>query len=181
MNTVAVSLSQPIGSTNIGVIPKNFLNNEIQSASEAFVAEKDLGEAVEKYEKKKGEKMRRRNGKFMGGNNKEDGRSDSLTDIQSRRDTLTDINLGMSLLASTIKVVSAVLTILGADDTTRYVVQKSSREVNVEMRRSRGHWSSSRIPASSFFPSTSVPRLKKLLKSSCHIKVWGKIKQHVQS
>ena len=124
MNTVAVSLGQPIGSTNIGVIPKNFLNNEIQSASQAFVAEKNLGEAVEKYEKK-GEKIRRRNGKFMGGNKEakeeEDGdsRSDSLTDVQSRRDTLTDINLGMSLLASTIKVVSAVLTILGADDTTR--------------------------------------------------------------
>ena len=122
MNTVAVSLGQPIGSTNTGVIPKNFLNNEIQSASEAFVAEKNLGEAVEKYEKK-GEKIRRRNGKFMGGNKeaKEDGdsRSDSLADVQSRRDTLTDINLGMSLLASTIKVVSAVLTILGADDTTR--------------------------------------------------------------
>ena len=123
MNTVAVSLGQPIGSTNTGVIPKNFLNNEIQLASEAFVAEKNLGEAVEKYEKK-GEKIRRRNGKFMGGNKeakKEDGdsRSDSLADVQSRRDTLTDINLGMSLLASTIKVVSAVLTILGADDTTR--------------------------------------------------------------
>ena len=128
MNTVAVSLGQPIGSTNMGVIPKNFLNNEIQSASEAFVAEKDLSEAIEKYEKK-GEKMRRRNGKFMGGNKEakkemeeEDGdsRSDSsLTEVQSRRDTLTDINLGMSLLASTIKVVSAVLTILGADDTTR--------------------------------------------------------------
>ena len=128
MNTVAVSLGQPIGSTNMGVIPKNFLNNEIQSASEAFVAEKDLSEAIEKYEKK-GEKMRRRNGKFMGSNKEakkemeeEDGdsRSDSsLTEVQSRRDTLTDINLGMSLLASTIKVVSAVLTILGADDTTR--------------------------------------------------------------
>ena len=128
MNTVAVSLGQPIGSTNMGVIPKNFLNNEIQSASEAFVAGKDLSEAIEKYEKK-GEKMRRRNGKFMGGNKEvkkemeeEDGdsRSDSsLTEVQSRRDTLTDINLGMSLLASTIKVVSAVLTILGADDTTR--------------------------------------------------------------
>ena len=128
MNTVAVSLGQPIGSTNMGVIPKNFLNSEIQSASEAFVAEKDLSEAIEKYEKK-GEKMRRRNGKFMGGNKEakkemeeEDGdsRSDSsLTEVQSRRDTLTDINLGMSLLASTIKVVSAVLTILGADDTTR--------------------------------------------------------------
>ena len=126
MNTVAVSLGQPIGSTNIGVIPKNFLNTEIQSASEAFVAEKDLSEAVEKYEKK-GEKMRRRNGKFMGGNKEAkkdeeggDSRSDSsLTEVQSRRDTLTDINLGMSLLASTIKVVSAVLTILGADDTTR--------------------------------------------------------------
>ena len=122
MNTVAVSLGQPIGSTNTGVIPKNFLNNEIQSASEAFVAEKNLGAAVEKYEKT-GEKIRRRNGKFMGGNKeaKEDGdsRSDSLADVQSRRDTLTDINLGMSLLASTIKVVSAVLTILGADDTTR--------------------------------------------------------------
>ena len=124
MNTVAVSLGQPIGSTNTGVIPKNFLNNEIQLASEAFVAEKNLGEAVEKYEKK-GEKIRRRNGKFMGGNKEatkeEDGdsRSDSLADVQSRRDTLTDINLGMSLLASTIKVVSAVLTILGADDTTR--------------------------------------------------------------
>ena len=127
-NTVAVSLGQPIGSTNMGVIPKNFLNNEIQSASEAFVAEKDLSEAIEKYEKE-GEKMRRRNGKFMGGNKEvkkemeeEDGdsRSDSsLTEVQSRRDTLTDINLGMSLLASTIKVVSAVLTILGADDTTR--------------------------------------------------------------
>ena len=122
MNTVAVSLGQPIGSTNTGVIPKNFLNNEIQLASEAFVAEKNLGAAVEKYEKT-GEKIRRRNGKFMGGNKeaKEDGgsRSDSLADVQSRRDTLTDINLGMSLLASTIKVVSAVLTILGADDTTR--------------------------------------------------------------
>ena len=117
MNAVAVSLGQPIGSTNIGVIPKNFLNNEIQSASEAFVAEKSLGEAVEKYGKKKGEKIRRRNGKFMG-NKKEDG-DRSLTEVQSRRDTLTDINLGMSLLASTIKVVSAVLTILGADDTTR--------------------------------------------------------------
>ena len=116
MNTVAVSLGQPIGSTNIGVIPKNFLNNEIQSASEAFVAEKSLGEAVEKYEKQ-GEKIRRRNGKFMG--NKEKDGDRSLTEVQSRRDTLTDINLGMSLLASTIKVVSAVLTILGADDTTR--------------------------------------------------------------
>ena len=50
MNTVAVSLSQPIGSTNIGVIPKIFLNNEIQLASETYVAEKDLGEALEKYE-----------------------------------------------------------------------------------------------------------------------------------
>ena len=119
MNTVAVSLGQPIGSTNIGVIPKNFLNNEIQSASEAFVAEKSLGEAVEKYEKQ-GEKIRRRNGKFMGGNReKEEDGDRSLTEVQSRRDTLTDINLGMSLLASTIKVVSAVLTILGADDTTR--------------------------------------------------------------
>ena len=118
MNTVAVSLGQPIGSTNIGVIPKNFLNNEIQSASEAFVAEKSLGEAVEKYEKQ-GEKIRRRNGKFMGNKEKEEDGDRSLTEVQSRRDTLTDINLGMSLLASTIKVVSAVLTILGADDTTR--------------------------------------------------------------
>ena len=118
MNAVAVSLGQPIGSTNIGVIPKNFLNNEIQSASEAFVAEKSLGEAVEKYGKKKGEKIRRRNGKFMGGGNKDGDRSLGQ-EVQSRRDTLTDINLGMSLLASTIKVVSAVLTILGADDTTR--------------------------------------------------------------
>ena len=117
MNAVAVSLGQPIGSTNIGVIPKNFLNNEIQSASEAFVAEKSLGEAVEKYGKK-GEKIRRRNGKFMGGGNKDGDRSLGQ-EVQSRRDTLTDINLGMSLLASTIKVVSAVLTILGADDTTR--------------------------------------------------------------
>ena len=121
MNTVAVSLSQPIGSTNIGVIPKIFLNNEIQLASETYVAEKDLGEALEKYEKKVDKSKRRRNGKYMGHKEEEMGnsRSDSLTEAQSRRDTLTDINLGMSLLASTIKVVSAVLTILGADDTTR--------------------------------------------------------------
>ena len=121
MNTVAVSLSQPIGSTNIGVIPKIFLNDEIQLASETYVAEKDLGEALEKYEKKVDKSKRRRNGKYMGHKEEEMGnsRSDSLTEAQSRRDTLTDINLGMSLLASTIKVVSAVLTILGADDTTR--------------------------------------------------------------
>lgn len=125
MNTVAVSLSQPIGSTNIGVIPKIFLNNEIQLASETYVAEKDLGEALEKYEKKVDKSKRRRNGKYMGHKEEEEeeemgnSRSDSLTEAQSRRDTLTDINLGMSLLASTIKVVSAVLTILGADDTTR--------------------------------------------------------------
>ena len=121
MNTVAVSLSQPIGSTNIGVIPKIFLNNEIQLASETYVAEKDLGEALEKYEKNVDKSKRRRNGKYMGHKEEEMGnsRSDSLTEAQSRRDTLTDINLGMSLLASTIKVVSAVLTILGADDTTR--------------------------------------------------------------
>ena len=121
MNTVAVSLSQPIGSTNIGVIPKIFLNNEIQLASETYVAEKDLGEALEKYENNVDKSKRRRNGKYMGHKEEEMGnsRSDSLTEAQSRRDTLTDINLGMSLLASTIKVVSAVLTILGADDTTR--------------------------------------------------------------
>ena len=122
MNTVAVSLSQPIGSTNIGVIPKIFLNNEIQLASETYVAEKDLGEALEKYEKNVDKSKRRRNGKYMGHKEEEEmgnSRSDSLTEAQSRRDTLTDINLGMSLLASTIKVVSAVLTILGADDTTR--------------------------------------------------------------
>ena len=121
MNTVAVSLSQPIGSTNIGVIPKIFLNNEIQLASETYVAKKDLGEALEKYEKNVDKSKRRRNGKYMGHKEEEMGnsRSDSLTEAQSRRDTLTDINLGMSLLASTIKVVSAVLTILGADDTTR--------------------------------------------------------------
>ena len=121
MNTVAVSLSQPIGSTNIGVIPKIFLNNEIQLASETYVAEKDLGEALEKYEKNVDKSKRRRNGRYMGHKEEEMGnsRSDSLTEAQSRRDTLTDINLGMSLLASTIKVVSAVLTILGADDTTR--------------------------------------------------------------
>ena len=121
MNTVAVSLGQPIGSTNIGVIPKTFLNNEIQSASEAFVAEKNLEEAIEKFDKD-GEEKRRRNGKFMGEKEEqEDGdrRSDSLAEAQSRRETLTDINLGMSLLASTIKVVSAVLTIPGGDDTTR--------------------------------------------------------------
>ena len=125
MNTVAVSLSQPIGSTNIGVIPKIFLNNEIQLASETYVAEKDLGEALEKYKKNVDKSKRRRNGKYMGHKEEEEeeemgnSRSDSLTEAQSRRDTLTDINLGMSLLASTIKVVSAVLTILGADDTTR--------------------------------------------------------------
>ena len=88
MNTVAVSLSQPIGSTNIGVIPKIFLNNEIQLASETYVAEKDLGEALEKYEKNVDKSKRRRNGKYMGHKEEEEemgnSRSDSLTEAQSR-------------------------------------------------------------------------------------------------
>ena len=109
MNSVALNLARPIGSTNIGVIPRELKEN-IEEASEEF-AEKDIDKEIEEFGKKFSErKTRRRNGKYM-------EFTERATD--GGRDTLSDINLGMNVLASGIRVVSAILTILGADDTTR--------------------------------------------------------------
>ena len=108
MNSVASNLARPIGSTNIGVIP-NYLKEGIEKANEQFSGETDVDKKIEEIGEKLGDMQKaRRNGKYM-------------RDFEGRqsRDTLSNINLGMSVLASTIKVVSAVLTILGADDTTR--------------------------------------------------------------
>jgi len=107
MNSVASNIARPIGSTNIGVIP-NYLKEGIEKANEQFSGETDIDKKIEEFGEKFGDMQKaRRNGKYM---RNFEGRQS--------RDTLSNINLGMSVLASTIKVVSALLTILGADDTT---------------------------------------------------------------
>jgi hypothetical protein len=114
MNSVALSLARPVGSTNVGVIPNYVLKEDVKRASESF-EETDVGKKIDEFESMFGDvRKTRRNGKYFG----DAVFSGKATDATGR-DTLTDINLGMSVLASTIKVVSAILTILGADDTTR--------------------------------------------------------------
>ena len=111
MNSVALNIARPIGSTNVGVVPE-YLKDDIKQASETFV-ETDVDKKIAEFGKKFSTRKPRRNGKFLGYN--------ALSSARQSRDTLSDINLGMSVLASSIKVVSAILTILGADDSTRLV------------------------------------------------------------
>ena len=47
-------------------------------------------------------------------------------EIVRRSDSLSDINWGMTILANSIKVLSAILTILAVDDTDRYATLKSN-------------------------------------------------------
>ena len=47
-------------------------------------------------------------------------------EIVRRSDSLSDINWGMTILANSIKVFSAILTILAVDDTDRYATLKSN-------------------------------------------------------
>ena len=44
-------------------------------------------------------------------------------EIVKRSDSLSDINWGMTILANSIKVFSAILTILAVDDTDRLVIR----------------------------------------------------------
>ena len=99
----SIDHTRTIGSTN-GILPNLDIDhtNELNNDNDWFTSKDHYQSKIEKW-----------------GRKYSIDRRDRISVQSDRQDTLSDINWGMTVLANGIKVISAIMTILAADNTDR--------------------------------------------------------------